>query len=298
MQYSAYIPFFQLVVSNSSLTRLLRLSLAVCTLSPFCAVNAALADAPAPAPPLERLTYDAAYAIVRAEEEKKERVLDERYESVLNHPDNLSTSEEIDADGNRIIHIRMRPMERPPTPPAKKPAVPLSAEDIAWLKARAGKPMVNVSFSGEVDARGISELWWTDDGVPHRVFTNANFLYFTGSGNFENATHRYSLFLMISKRSPQADAEGVWRPEPDDYNDDRIEYFAVEPEDPEAADYSTLEAMLAHYTQESADMQTLYENRQLLSRARKDYLEAYPPKKRPHIFNPRPVYEKGDPRLH
>ena len=244
------------------------------------------------------LTYDEAYAIVRAEEEARERKLDERYERILNHPDNLSRSEKVDADGNRVIYIRMRPMERvPKKPAAEKPAAPPDPEVLARLKAAAGKPMVSVSLSGEVDAQGISELWWREAGVEHRVFTNANFLYFTGCGNFESETHRYNTFLMITERSPTAAPADGWRPGPDDFTAGRIEYFPVEPEDPDAADYGTLEAMLAHYAAHADGMKTTYGNRKLLSRARKDYLQAHPPKKRPIIFNPRPVYDKGDPRL-
>ena len=244
------------------------------------------------------LTYDEAYAIVRAEEETKERLLDERYERVLNHPDNLSRTDEVNADGKHVIHIRMRPMERvPKKPAAEKPAAPLDPEALARLKAAAGKPMVNVSLSGEVDAHGISELWWTESGVQHRVFTNANFLYFTGCGNFENETHRYTTFLMISQHSDNAAAADGWRPGPEDFTDGRIEYFPVEPENAETADYGTLEAMLAHYATHAANMKATYENRKILARARKDYLKAHPPKERPIIFNPRAVYDKGDPRL-
>ena len=40
-----------------------------------------------------------------------------------------------------------------------------------------------------------------------------------------------------------------------------------------------------HYADNVNDMKTIYENRQLLARARKDYLKANPPKERPFIMN-------------
>ena len=125
--------------------------------------------------------------------------------------------------------------------------------------------MINVTLSGEVDADGISEVWWKDKrGVDHRIFTNANFLFFTGFAQFENETNRFHTFLMITRRPPYADPGDEWRPTKGDFNKG-IEYYAVEPKDATDADYTTLEAMLAYYAEHSADMKTTYENRQLLA---------------------------------
>jgi hypothetical protein len=254
-----------------------------------------------PAATVKALTYDEAYAIVRAEEEEKERTLDESYERALTHPDNRSSRSSIDSAGNETIQISMHPgVKKPEKPKAKKPRTKLDPKRMAEFMAKAGKPMTHITLSGEVDAHGVSELWWRDEDVEHRVFTNANFLYFTGIGNFEDETHRYQIFLMISKRPPHATtpARGVdWRPAPDDFTPGQIEYLPVHPTDPEAADYQSLEAMLTHYAEHAPDMKTTYENRRLLARARKDYLEVHPPKKRPFIMNFRQLLDPGDPRL-
>ena len=248
--------------------------------------------------PVRPLSYDEAYAIVGAEEAAKERDLDERYERVLNHPDNIASRTTYDSLGNEIIHISMHPGVLEPEKPKPKPK-PIDPEVLAELMKQAGKPMINVTLSGEVDADGISEVWWTDkEGLKHRVFTNANFLYFTGFAQFENETNRFHTFLMITRRSPYVGSGDKWRPTLADFpSEGGIEYFPVEPDNVDSADYSTLEAMLAYYAEHSTDMKTTYENRKLLARARKDYLAANPPKKRPFIMNFREMLEPGDPRL-
>ena len=232
---------------------------------------------------IEPLTYDAAYAIVQAEEEAKERKTDAEYAAVINDSKNVSVHSSVNSFGQEIIRIGRRPEPHLEDAPKPKPQ-PLDPERLAQFKARASKPMINVTLSGEVDADGISEVWWKDKrGVDHRIFTNANFLFFTGFAQFENETNRFHTFLMITRRPPYADPGDEWRPTKGDFNKG-IEYYAVEPKDATDADYTTLEAMLAYYAEHSADMKTTYENRQLLARARKDYLEAHPPKERPLVM--------------
>lgn len=231
--------------------------------------------------PFQTLTYTEAYAIVLAEEEAKERKKDAEYAEVLNHPDSISVHSSVDSSGQEIIRIGRRPAEKKPKTPRK----PLDPKTLAKLKAQPGKPMIHVSLSGEVDKNGISEVWWADkQGLKHRIFTNANFFYFTGFASFQNETHRYQTFLMISQRPPHVDSGDAWRPSPKDFPEENIEYFAVEPKDPDSADYTNLEAMLTYYAEHSTDMKTTYENRQLLARARKDYLKAHPPKERPFMM--------------
>ncbi|MGC6505283.1 MAG: hypothetical protein ACON39_01745 [Coraliomargaritaceae bacterium] len=251
----------------------------------FILLSLALSAHATTATPVQPLTYDEAYRTVQAEEEAKELKKDAEYAAVLKDPKNVCIHSSRNANGKEVIRIGRPPMENLEDLPQPKPkAQPLDPETLAQLRDQAGKPMIHVSLSGEVDASGISEVWWKDpQGVDHRIFTNANFLYFTGFASFQNETHRYQTFLMVTQRSPQADTGDDWRPKPKDFSGG-IEYFAVEPKDPESADYSTLEAMLAHYAEHEADMKTTYENRRLRARARKDYLAAHPPKERPFLM--------------
>lgn len=157
--------------------------------------------------------------------------------------------------------------------------------------ATEAKPMVSLTLFGEVDEEGISELWWEHEGSRYRIFTNANFLYFTGHGLFEDLDKRYSVFMLVTSSETISVSEN-WEPTLDDFTSDALEYFIVEWGDaaePSEAAFTGIEAMLSQYAESASEMQMAYENRVQIQQARKAYLEANPPKERDVIINFRPT---------
>lgn len=154
------------------------------------------------------------------------------------------------------------------------------------------KPIVHLSISGQVDKNGISDLWWKYEGNSYRIFTNANFLYLTGTLMFEDADSRYAPFLLVFPANHAASSPDQWIPGPDDFSTDSIEYYIVEWGDstePSDAAFEGIEAMLTHYVENTASLKMAYENQQKLQQARKDYREANPPQERDVIINYRPL---------
>ena len=178
----------------------------------------------------------------------------------------------------------------------------LSPEEIEAMMATyaelESKPLINITLSGQVDENGISELWWDYEGARHRIFTNADFLLFTGLGDsFENEENRFSVFMMVSQDYSLHQQDEDWRPCLDDFTPNMLEYFIMEwgdaPE-PNAEAFAAIEAMLMHYSANSAEMRTAYDNRRKIESARKVYLEANPPKERDVIINFRPTGKSSE----
>ena len=63
------------------------------------------------------------------------------------------------------------------------------------------KPLRTLTLSGQVDADGISEIWWIEGDRRYRVFTNANFFHLTTVGRFEDDDYRYQNFLVVTPRA-------------------------------------------------------------------------------------------------
>jgi hypothetical protein len=124
------------------------------------------------------------------------------------------------------------------------------------------------------------EIWWTNrTGRHYRVFTNANFLYLTGIGDFEDDQARYSTFMLVMPRDRSLEENGPWRPTVSDFTAGEFEYYIVEPNLLTSADqaaFAGIEAMIAHFSENSNDLKTAYENRLKLQQAKRAYDTANP----------------------
>ena len=233
-------------------------------------------------------------AIVAASEKAKEQAKDAR-EAELGAADILETAV-ADLGAKKVIFNRV---EKPSTAPeihseptaTEQLSEPVLTEAEILEALKNIKPVVNITLSGEVSEDGISELWWEHQQVHYRIFTNANFLYFTGIGDFEDDQNRYSMFTLISPQfgEPSSDA---WQPNPADFSPDALEYYIMEwgdSDEPDAAAFGAIEAMLAHYAANADTMKIRYENQQKLQAAAKAYDEQNPPEVRDVIINFRPL---------
>ena len=199
----------------------------------------------------------------------------------------------------------------------------VTAEMLATLAN--SKPLQNITLSGEVDADGISEIWWSVGDIQYRVFTNANFLYLTGAGSFEDEAYRYQPFLVVTPRPVRPDgaedseSDAPWRPTLADFTAGTVEYYLVEPEIQSAPEGSTdaaasepdetgelatvantetadieaglegFEAILRHYAGHSESLRITYENRLKIASAREAYLARNPREDNVEIINFRPL---------
>ncbi len=164
----------------------------------------------------------------------------------------------------------------------------------AELLERMRKPYVTLALSGAVDEDGISELWWTDHGRSRRIFTNANFLYFTCAlGEFESETAHYSVFMVVTPRGGHdLSSQDEWRPVLSDFTPGVLEYLIAEPRRISGADkaaFAGIEAMLTHYAEHSEEMKVAYENRLKIQRAKRAYDAAHPRGQHDVIVNYAPL---------
>ena len=236
--------------------------------------------------------------IVQTREEAKEAARIEEEKDLLADPDIVHTSV-VNINGKKTIYnrLRARPIERRAVEQAARPVdTPL---DPGALLARAtnNKTLVDISLSGEVDADGISEIWWAGEGTRYRIFTNANFLHLTGTSALEDETNRYQIFLVITSCHKNAKKGDAWRPTLDDFTPGAIEYYVVEPEGEEAdarpGAFTGLEVMLRHYAGNADSLRIAYQNRLKIAEARKKYFAMNPRKERDQILNFRPLLADG-----
>ena len=156
------------------------------------------------------------------------------------------------------------------------------------------KTNVTLVLSGEVTEDGISELWWDWENTRYRIFTNANFLYFTcGLDEFESETAHYSVFMMVTPRgSGRYSTKDKWRPSVSDFTSGGLEYLIVEPRESQARDKAGcdgIETMLARYADQSGELKLAYENRVKLQEAKRDYDAAHPRVEHDVIVNYAPL---------
>ncbi|MEM8867509.1 MAG: hypothetical protein AAGC73_04505 [Verrucomicrobiota bacterium] len=241
-----------------------------------------------------KISSEEAAAIVEADQVAKEKAKDER-EAELRSAEILETSV-ADLGNKMVIFNRVKatvvnsdttsePVEAniPPVPELPTPEL-------------ASKEVVSLALSGTVYDESISELWWDYEGVRYRIFTNANFLYFSGVGEIEDATTRYSLLMLVIGRStsgePSVAEDAPWRPLLSDFTEGQLEYYLMDWGDllePDPKALAMIETLLLYYAENSAKMKIAYENAQTIREAREAYLEANPPKKRDTIINFRPT---------
>lgn len=241
-----------------------------------------------------------AAAIVKSQEEARERAKDLREHELRSADVRASASAKV---GKReVLFNLVDHVEPEENAPGRLVATPNASADLLGLSERMQaieKEFVQITLSGTVWDESVSELWWDYDGGRYRVFANANFLLFPGLGEFEDEKTRYSLMTLITGQSSgRAEAEDQqWRPDLIDFSSEALEYIVVDPKDDAKIDpaaFLGIEAMLRHYAVHHEEMQILYDNAQKLRKARAAYLEANPPKQRDTIINFRPKKHTSD----
>lgn len=228
-----------------------------------------------------------AMATVQAREEAKEQAKDQR-ESELEAAEIIETAI-ADLGHKKVIFNRVKasPRSEPieTAPQIAEITMPIDHS----VSQESTKEAVNLMLSGTVDHDLISEIWWEHEGQGYRIFSNANFLLFSGVGNFEDAEANYSVFSMISGPSTHhiSQWEG-WRPTTEDFTSGSIEYYLVEwgeADTPDETALSGITTMLQFYAHNHVQMQITYDNSKKIHDAKAAYLEANPPQQRDTIIN-------------
>lgn len=257
--------------------------------------------------------------IVQKSEEAKEAARFELESRLLSDPEIIETTVQNNG-GQTTIYNRLpaqinqrRTVTSPSASDTDDFLIQKSTTGIAELLTHVAtrKPLRNLTLSGEVDDDGISELWWREVDDRYRVFTNANCLYFSGAGSFEDGDYRYNPFLVINRRVKKSEDEDTWRPTLEDFTPGQIEYYVVtepelltaqadaesttnksagtaEPSD-EKRGFDDLEALLRYYASHTDDLRIAYENRLKIRAAREQYFAQKEQKAETNIINFRPL---------
>jgi len=232
-----------------------------------------------------------AIATVQTQEQLKEKAKDDLEAKLLNA--RITSTAVAEFGHQTVIMNRVRHKNTLFVEPTK---IKESVFDEAAILSAKVKEHKSLILSGTV-RDGISELWWRFDGQHYKIFTNANFLYFSGfTEDIEHGETIYSVFLIVVKGSSKLriDTEGTseWQPTHADFTDGQLEYYVVQSSGIEGTDAKALEPltrMLEYYQKNSRRMKISYENAQKLRIARQAYLEANPPKERDVIINSAPI---------
>lgn len=241
-------------------------------------------------PAVKPLSEAEATAIVAAQEKAKEHAKDSR-EAKLKAAGVIETTV-TDLGHRKIIFNRVKAKEHSSSIAAERQlakqikTISLPESDFSDVNT---KETVALTISATVYEDGISELWWIHEGERYSVFTNADFTYFSGVGEFEDEGTHYSLFLVVGSQSVAMNPTDKWRPLPIDFSPDVLEYYIVDwGADMEA--FKGIEALLHFYSENEEPMKIRYENRLKLQKARADYLKTHPPQaNRDTIINFRPI---------
>lgn len=244
--------------------------------------------------PVEAISQSDAARIVKAQEEAKERAKDER-EAELRGAVIIGTAV-TDLGHKKVILNRVRPESAVKPEVIKAIGKEANFDDAAFFSAET-KEHRSFTLSGEV-RDGISELWWTFEGHQYKIFTNGNFLYFSGIGDFEDADTKYSVFSIVTEgnKRPAVDVEGngndEWQPTREDFTPGQLEYYIVKSSGVEEIDAEALQPitiMLEFYRENLGRIKVSYETAQKMRIARDAYLEVNPRKKRDVIINSAPI---------
>lgn len=245
-----------------------------------------------------KLSAEESYRIVAAEELAREKAADER-EAKLLSADIVETAV-ADIGSKKVIFNLVSG-----TPDHKQLQEYLAAKKAAEQKLPVGtkwerpanyKESISFGLSGVVYDDSITELWWNHGETHTRVFINANFLYFEGIGEFEDAKHKYSVFSLITAaQAESARTAGKWVPSLADFTSGTLEYLIVESGgDTEFDDarFDVIDAMVTYYSEHCETMKLAFDNRRIKYEARREYLRQHPPKQRDEVIN----YRLFDPK--
>ena len=237
------------------------------------------------------ITESEATALVRAQEEAKERIKDEREAELLSAE--ITETAVADLGDKKVIFNRVKvkqAVQEPVELIERVNANTLPSESDFY--APDPRIHINVTLSGTVYDGAVSELWWYPDGELRRVFTNANFQHFSGIGEFADDEALYSLFMLVTAQSTEGETlPEEWRPTGADFSADAFEYYIMDwgsGEEPNLDDCKVIDATLRYYAEHYESMRIRFDNRQKLSAARRAYLQSNPPKVRDVIVNYRP----------
>ncbi|HAV13672.1 MAG TPA: hypothetical protein DCX06_09330 [Opitutae bacterium] len=252
-------------------------------------VNASLSEAD-----VRPISKAEAIATVQAQEVAKKKAQDEREAKLLNA--RITGTAIIDMGHKKVIMNRVRPEQAEVAQGSAEANSQVKADfDEAAFFSVATKEQRNFTLSGTV-RNGISELWWKSGNYDFKIFTNANFLYFSGVGeNFEDEVTIYSAFPIIVEGSNRPVIEsnsGTWYPTRADFTKGQLEYYVVKSSGIEEIDTEALKPitlMLEYYRDNLGSIKVSYENAQKMRIARDAYLEANPRKKRDVIINSAPI---------
>lgn len=231
-----------------------------------------------------------AHAIVKAQEEAKERAKDEK-ETKLKNAIILETAT-ADLGDKKLILNRVRSGNALRQAKTKIKYDKADFEEAAFFDVDT-RNRFHLTLSGTVRG-GITELWWQYEGHHFKAFSNANFLYLANlGGEYEDEESVYSVFPIIAEGNVRATSlNGEWRPTHADFNEGQIEYFLTKSSSDPVIDEEALkpiELMLQRYGKEYDQLKIAYENSQKLRSARAAYLKQNPPRKRNVIINSAPI---------
>lgn len=210
--------------------------------------------------------------------------------------------------GDRALIInRVVPPILPALPPEPPPPPPPTAEEIAVAKAaweRSGphKKYEMLFLSTTVYDRKVTELRWFQNQRECRVFSNIDFNFLCGAGEFETEDTVYMLMMGIgNETSEQVEGfnqyarENGWPkrsqkqiPALETFSKTRSEYVVVEDEAhaaPPEEDLAALDALHIYFDANKQRLVEEYTNREAARIAQEQWLKEHPPVPKDIVFN-------------
>lgn len=257
----------------------------------FSVVNASLSGTD-----FKPISQVEAIATVQTQEEAREKTLDEREAKLLNG--RITSTAVTDMGHKKVILNRVHTEKAKVVRGGAEASNQKKADfnEAAFFSTEM-KEQRSFMLSGTV-RDGISELWWTFEGYNFKVFSNANFLYFSGIGieGFEDEDTVYSVFQIVVEGHDRVvvstDGNSRWLPTKADFTRGQLEYYVVKSSGIEEIDTESLKPItLMHefYSENLGRIKVSHENAQKMRIARDAYLEANPRKERNVIINSVPI---------
>ena len=189
----------------------------------------------------------------------------------------------IQTGGRAIIFNRVAP---PILPTAPTTAAIAPVETQIQLDQ---KPYVFTLLSATVYDRQVTELQWFGDGKTYHVFSNIDFNYIAGIGQFETTDAIYSLILgfgnetreVLAAANIEAAARGMPQkllPDLGQFPEGYSSYFVAADSATDAVGFAALDAIHAYYDENREQLQRAYEAREA-ARIEQERLRAAQPAK-------------------
>ncbi len=202
----------------------------------------------------------------------------------------------IQAGDHAIILNRVAPPILPVAPTAVAVAVEPVEPKIQPLLQRN----VFVLLSATVYDREVTELRWFEEGKTYHVYSNIDFNYITGIGQFETDDTAYLLILgignetraAVAEAEKNAAAQGYVRdtlkslPDIGQFPQDYSAYFVAEDSaDEDGKAFAALDALHAYYDANRDQLQKAYQEREATRIEQERWLKAHPPVPQNTVIN-------------